>query len=292
MADYEMRQIKSYRQTLGHMKPVRDYFGSMRALTVTPDRIRAYIAKRQKAGLSNAKINRETEVLSRAFRLAVDEGKLSYSPKVPSLPENNARQGFFERAEFEAVLAKLPEDLRDVALFAYSAGWRRGEIAGMRWENVDRAGGEIRLPDSKNGEGRVLPLDDELLALVSRRWEAREYEGFRGERCISPYVFHRLGVPRLNFNKRWRKACRAAGFPTKLFHDFRRTAVRDLVRGGVHQSVAMDITGHKTASVFKRYNITSREDKIDALRLRQIYVERQDSRSNVLSMRAGQKEPQ
>lgn len=101
-----------------------------------------------------------------------------------------------------------------------------------------------------------------------------------------------IGVPRLNFNKRWRKACRAAGFPTKLFHDFRRTAVRDLVRGGVHQSVAMDITGHKTASVFRRYNITSREDKIDALRRRQIYVDRQDSRSNVISMRAGQKEPQ
>src|ERR1700693_6264570 len=96
-----------------------------------------------------------------------------------------------------------------------------------------------------------------------------------------------IGVPRLNFNKRWRKACRAAGFPTKLFHDFRRTAVRDLVRGGVHQSVAMDITGHKTASVFRPYNITSREDKIDALRRRQIYVDPHDSRANVLSLRRG-----
>jgi len=284
-ADYRQRQIKSLRQTLGHLKPVREHFGHTRALNVTPDRVRAYITMRQKAGLSNAKINRETEVLSRAFRLAVEEGKLVYGPRVPSLPENNARQGFFERAEVEAVLARLPEDLRDVALFAYLTGWRRSEIAGLRWEHVDRAGGEVRLLDSKNGEGRVLPLDGELAALVGRRWEAREYEGFRGERCISPYVFHRLGVPRLNFSRRWRKACRAAGLPNKLFHDFRRTAVRDLVRGGVHQSVAMAITGHKTPSVFGRYNITSRDDKLDALRRRQEYLQQQDRRPKLVALR-------
>jgi integrase len=288
-ADYKQREIKSLRQTLGHIKPVRAWFGPARALTVNPDRVRTYIAARQKDGKSNAKINRETEILNRAFRLAVEEGKLPYSPKVPALPERNARQGFFERAEFEAVLEKLPEDLKDVARFAYLTGWRRGEIAGLGWEHVDRAGGEIRLPDSKNGEGRVLPLDEELIALIERRWAAREYKGYRGERRISPFVFHRLGKPRLNFGKRWRKACCAAGFPTKLFHDFRRTAVRDLVRGGVHQSVAMDITGHKTASVFKRYNITSREDKLDALHRRRDYAGTLDAKSNIQQLEAARR---
>jgi integrase len=242
-------------------------------LTVTPDRIRRYIADRQKQGLSSAKINRETELLGRAFKLAVEEGKLSQCPKIPALAERNARKGFFERTEFEAVARHLPEHLVDVARFAYLTGWRRGEIADLRWENVDRFAGEIRIDTSKNGEGRVLPLDDDLSALIERRWTSREWWDFRGESHLSPFVFHRQGIPRVNFNRGWRRACVAAGYPDKLFHDLRRTAVRDMIRGGVSQHVAMSVSGHKTPSMFQRYNITSSEDKLEALRRRRSYVE-------------------
>lgn len=292
VSDYRQREIKSLRQAVGpngkggHLKPVRSYFGHFRALKVTPDRVRTYITERQKEGLSNANINRETELLARAFRLAVEEGRLAYAPKIPALPERNARVGFFERGEFEAIVGELPEDLKDLARFAYLTGWRRAEIAGLRWEQVDREARELRLVDSKNGEGRALPMDDDLAALVERRWEAREWNGPRGESHLSPHVFHRLGVPRLNCNKAWRKACIRAGYPDKLLHDFRRTAVRDLVRSGVPESIAMSMTGHKTRSVFQRYNITTREDKLEALRRRQSYVEARSERPNVVRMRA------
>lgn len=283
VADYRQREIKSLRQTVGedgkggHLKPIRAYFGPFRALAVSPDRVRRYIADRQKAGLSSAKINRETELLSRAFKLAAEEGKLSHCPKIPALAERNARNGFFERAEFEAVAGHLPDHLGDVARFAYLTGWRRGEIGDLQWENVDRAAREIRIDTSKNGEGRVLPLDDELSALIERRWTAREWQDFRGESHLSPFVFHRQGVPRVNFNRAWRRACIAAGYPDKLFHDLRRTAVRDMIRGGVSQHVAMAVSGHKTPSMFQRYNITSAEDKLDALRRRQTYLESHSS---------------
>lgn len=285
VADYRQREIKSLRQTVGedgrggHLKPIRAYFGPFRALAVTLDRIRRYIADRQKQGLSNAKINRETEILGRAFKLALEEGRLSHCPKIPALAERNARKGFFERTEFEAVVSRLPEHLASVARFAYLTGWRRGEIGALRWENVDRSAREIRIDTSKNGEGRALPLDEELAALIERRWAAREWQDFRGESHLSPFVFHRKGIPRVNFNRPWRRACIAAGYPDKLFHDLRRTAVRDMIRGGVSQHVAMAVSGHKTPSMFQRYNITSAEDKLEALRRRRSYVEEREERA-------------
>ncbi len=72
--------------------------------------------------------------------------------------------------------------------------------------------------------------------------------------------------PILAFYKAWKAACRAAGCPGRIPHDLRRTAVRNLVRAAVPERVAMQLTGHKTASVFNRYNITSPGDLRDAAR--------------------------
>jgi integrase len=157
--------------------------------------------------------------------------------------------------------------------FAAICGWRLGEVLGLTWESVDHQAQEIRLRDSKNGEGRLLPLEDEDWALIERRWAAREYSTPAGP-GLSEYVFHRRGrqIPTSTFEKQWQVARKAAKLPGKLFHDLRRTAARDMVRGGAPESFAMKITGHKTRSMFERYNIVSTDDMREALRRRREHV--------------------
>jgi integrase len=138
---------------------------------------------------------------------------------------------------------------------------------------VDRAAGEIHLraEASKNRQARTLPMDTELATLIERRWQARMIRQPDGRVLVTDLVFHRAGAPLVDFRKTWASACKAAGVTGKLFHDLRRTAVRNMVRAGVPQSVAQEISGHQTSAVFKRYDITSQDDKRRALQARQAY---------------------
>jgi len=112
----------------------------------------------------------------------------------------------------------------------------------------------------------VLPLDDELWSLIERRWAARTVRQEDGTTRISEFVFHRNGQPIVDFRKAWDAAITASKVARRMFHDLRRTAVRNMVRAGVPQSVAMSISGHKTASMFQRCNVTSGNDRIEALK--------------------------
>jgi integrase len=167
---------------------------------------------------------------------------------------------------------RQPEELRPVLTFAYNTGRRKGEILALQWTQVDLKERVVRLElgKTKNDEGRTIPLTSDLFEDLAMQKAIRDQSW---PKC--PWVFHRYGEQIKNFRGSWKNASKKAGLwtgdektgrPTKLFHDLRRTGVRNLVRAGVSETVAMRISGHKTRSIFDRYNITSEKDLKDAAR--------------------------
>jgi integrase len=242
-----------------HLKPA---FGGRPLNTIRTADMRAFAARRLAAGAAHAEINRELAIVKRAFRLAVEGEKYhGRVPKIPMLQERNVRTGFFDDAMVAAVVANLPPALRPVVEFAYITGWRvQSEILPLEWRHVDRVACEARLEPgtTKNQEGRVFPFTDALERLLDELWA--EHEALQRRGVISPFVFQRRGKRIQDLRGAWAKACTAAGFPGKLLHDLRRSAVRNMERRGLSRSVAMKLTGHKTEAVYQRYAITSEGD--------------------------------
>ncbi|RPI19558.1 MAG: hypothetical protein EHM61_28245, partial [Acidobacteria bacterium] len=108
---------------------------------------------------------------------------------------------------------------------------------------------------TKNRQGRVFAFTRDLRAVLEGQWTEAVRLKAKGVTC--PYVFNRKGKVIRDFRAAWRQACEKAGVFGRIPHDLRRTAVRNLVRAGVPERVAMQLTGHLTRSVFERYNIVS-----------------------------------
>jgi integrase len=263
--DYEVNGKRSLKWVkIKVTKHVLPFFTGRRAHEATTQDIQVYTRERQTAGASNAEINRELALLKRAYNLAYRAERITKKPYIPMLVERNVRQGFFELREFEAILSHLPGSLRPPMTFAYYTGWRMAsEILKLTWSQVDLEAGTVRLEahTTKNDDARPIYLPQMLLDVLEQQWQEHLE---RYPDC--PYVFHRNGKRIVNYAPAWRQACTEASVVGKIPHDFRRTAVRNLVRAGVPERVAMAITGHKTRSVFERYNIVSDGDLKEAAR--------------------------
>jgi len=255
--DYRANQRRSLERVGGSLAHLKQHLGGMRACDLTTDRVTAYVAARQAAKAANATINRELAALKRMFRLGEIAGKVAQRPYIPMLQEDNARTGFFEEAEFRDVLGHLPDHLKPVAEVAYVTGWRmRSELLTRQWAHVDFGAGWIRLEpgEAKNREGRMFPLTPTLRVVLARqRAHTRAIERATGR--LIPWVFHRNGRPIKYYRRPWLTACKAAGVPHRIPHDFRRTAVRNLERAGVPRSAAMKMVGHRTEAIYRRYAI-------------------------------------
>jgi integrase len=138
----------------------------------------------------------------------------------------------------------------------------QSEVLTLERGQVDLEAGTLGLEpgSTKNEDGRVVYLTPELKSLLAAQIErVRALERETGQ--IVPYLVgqHR-GKRMQDFKKTWKAACEKAGCLGMLRHDFRRTAVRNMVNLGVPERVAMKVSGHRSRTVFDRYHIVSPGD--------------------------------
>ena len=241
----------------------QNFFASFRAAEISTQRIGEYIAQRRSKGATNGTLNRELKGLGRMFRLAARQTPpmVLSLPYIPHLREDNIRTGFLEHDGFLALRGALPDHQKVPLSFGYWTGMRRGEILDLRWEQIDLDRKILRLEpgSTKNKRGRTIPLMGDLPEVLSK-W--REQTLLHWPSC--PWVCHFRGRRLARLNRAWKNACQRVGLEGKLFHDLRRTAIRNMVRAGIPERVAMMISGHQTRSVFDRYDIVNERDLQDA----------------------------
>jgi integrase len=265
------RDVAEYDRRVAHIARV---FAGRRIAGIGQVDVDAYVLHRQAQGVVGSTIRRELGTLTKMLRLAYRNGKLLRLPLLDKPKEGPAREGFFERDQYEAVRRRLAVDLQVAVTVAYTYGWRmQSEVLMLDRRQLDLEAGTLRLDpgQTKNDEGRVVYLTPELRALLGAQVTRVEALQRRLGRIV-PFLFPRLGKGaragqrRGDFRKAWATACTAAGVPGMHRHDFRRTAVRNMVNLGVPERVAMKVTGHKTRAVFDRYHIVSPADLQEATR--------------------------
>ena len=260
-ADYEAKNRKSLKTVQGHIEVLKAALGSRRAADIRYDELLEFGRSWQRDDLSPATINRRFAALRRAYNLGCRAGRLSSPPAFPSFKEDNVRQGFVDPEDFGRLLQQLPDDgLRDFVEWLGITGQRRGEAMKLQWSYLHKTpkGEELRIPasDTKTGRPRIIPIAGRLVDILRRRRKRR--------RPPCPLIFHRNGQRIWEFRKSWRTAAKAASLDV-LPHDLRRSAIRNLMTTGVDQATAMKVSGHRTADVFRRYQIVTTDDQARAL---------------------------
>jgi integrase len=269
---------------------LKPYFGNLRVRDVTEQKLTQYVTMRKaekvlpdgttKAGAQNGTLNRELAILRRAFSAA----------KLPpiewtNLEEGHPREGFLQDDKRDALLDACRKVgglwFRSLVATALTFGFRRGELVNMRVKAFDQSAGVLRLEkrETKSGKGRTVRLTSDLRVLLEACAVGKKPDA---------YLFTREhGEAVGDFRKIWATACKQVpGCEGLIFHDLRRTAVRNMIRSGMSEKQAMVISGHTTRSVFDRYDISDESrlaesvDKLETfLKLQNRYIQPQKAKA-------------
>ncbi len=227
-----------------HLLP---YFGYCKPHDINSSMVDDYKVHRQRQFAANATINRELALLKSIFRFALKKGKVSRVPPIDLLPEDNVRRRFITEEEFKRIKAFLSPNALPVVVIAYHTAMRLGEILGLRWKNVDLKRRVFQFETEKTGRQRAVALHPEVIKLLESM-----PRGF-GETSVFNISIDRV-------ERVWKRACQKAKVKDARIHDLRRTRATIWHKEeGLPQDVIMHMTGHRTDSMFRRYQIVSTE---------------------------------
>lgn len=251
-----IRDVKSIKNLLSRLRDetkIRD---------ITPGRIDGYRQARlgedsprnPGEAIKPATVNREVACLKTMLSKAVRHRLISENPlaRYKMLPENNVRLVELDEASFGRLLECCPPYLRAVVAVGYYMGLRKSEVVGLSWQEIDLKDGFIRLSGArtKNKSARSVPLHPRVVSILESLPHGLHTD----------HVFLNGGTPIKEFKNSYASACKAAGLQDLTFHDLRHCAINNLRLAGNDFFRIMAMSGHKTMSVFKRYNLVTEEE--------------------------------
>jgi len=239
-----------------HLKTTFDCIPT-HALTTTMQR--DYRAKRTKAGAADATVDRELQFIRKAYRLAAEHEppKVGKVPRFVIINPDNARKKFYTDEQRDKVFTAAGKESLAARVFvelAYTLGWRRGELLGLRVSGVNIADQTVRIETSKNGEPRESALMPAVAAMLQQLVSGRG-----PDELVFPFNAD-------EWKYIWNRIRKAAGCTDMIFHDFRRSSARDKRAAGVDSSIVKAMQGWKTDAMLHRYGIVDVADQRAALR--------------------------
>jgi integrase len=241
---------KAYERTNGVVrKLLLPVFGPSRLASIRRQDVQNYMTERA-AKVGPASVTKELNILKHLLSMAVQWELLPFNPasgvKAPRQPAGRVR--YLQPGELRAVLAACPDWLRPIAGFAAFTAMRRSEILGLRWMDIDRKGGRILLPQTKNGEGRIVYLN----ALASKVVDSLSEGAVQQIDKVFPVTEEIPATPG-NVSVKFLRTCRAVGIPDFHFHDLRHTCASWLRMSGADIHTVALLLGHKDLRMAARY---------------------------------------
>lgn len=249
---YENHGQKDLRSFKIRMNIVLKDFGERIADDIKPSEIDTWLGEH---GWAPATKNRYKSVFSKAFKIALADGKVSSNPArlVQQRPENNARIRFLsdddEKIVRATILKRCPHHIEEFDI-ALHTGMRKGEQYSLEWPEVYTQRKRIKLDETKNGSSREIPMNNTCLKAFQALYDRRPHNG---RVCQSKWGEN------LNDSRKWfelaieeaakqRPALR--GF---IWHCLRHTFISRLVMKGVDLRTVQELAGHKTITMTARY---------------------------------------
>jgi integrase len=289
MTDYELKgrpqkTCKAAQHTFGVLRCFSAAIRAIRTLDDITTQVLTQFAQWRMKDHESGSVLYELRIIHRALQVLCDWGKIARVPKTPPVSPSPPRQGFITDAQLEAICQVIDPVLEPLVRFLSLTGWRAGEAQRLTWNcNVDFSVGVVRLEPgtTKNRDGREFPfryLRPLEVVLRKQRSEVTRLETLLGK--VIPWVFcRRSGGPICSYDWAWHAACKRAGVPGRVVHDFRRSAVRRLHLAGVPMSIGMKLTGHRSMRVYLAYAVSGPQDLEDGVRRLDDFMQRHKVRS-------------
>lgn len=268
--EYSKSRKRSWKHDVELAARLKDHFKDAYLDSLSPDSVERFLNALKRKGKALPKkegqepqfkpyrpatLNRYIACLKTIVNRAMANNLLDRNPirGVKLFKENNVRDRVLTQGEYQALLGASPMHIKPMVKLGYFVGMRRGEILGLRWDQLDLANRVIKLTpeDTKTNDAREIPLDDELLE------ELRQVPRLLG--CPNVFTFRRKPITQIK--TAFDAACLKAGLQDFHFHDLRHCAVTNMRKAGVPEHVIMSITGHKTTAMLRRYDKVDREDR-------------------------------